>query len=199
MKSIEEIDCLNILNKQDELKKWSMEYLTPADWDIIRNAAVASMIEYAQQFASQPPAPVGNVFPDAAEFEDYIGDARDAFVNDVNNQDWNTKMRTASESILICFDQMADRIKQFNKHPVGKMWEDSCPFCEISPVMCKSCGETLPSPVTSLQGGYSLDDMLDWAEKNDWVWNKRMWHKDGWRSRTSTDLEQLFIQSLNKK
>jgi len=62
MKSIEEIDCLNILNKQDELKKWSMEYLTPADWDIIRNAAVASMIEYAQQFASQPPAPVGKMW-----------------------------------------------------------------------------------------------------------------------------------------
>jgi len=112
---------VNELDKYDIIE--NLYWLIPMCLDKL-NRGIGYFVYNAQQFASQPPAPVGNVFPDAAEFEDYIGNARDAFVNDVNNQDWNTKMRTASESILICFDQMADRIKQFNKHPVGKMWEE---------------------------------------------------------------------------
>ena len=46
--SKEEIDCLNLLDKQDELMKWSRAYLTSADRDVIRNAAVACMKEHSK-------------------------------------------------------------------------------------------------------------------------------------------------------
>lgn len=44
--------------------------------------------------------------------------------------------------------------------------------------------------------GYSLDDMMNWAEKDGWVWNESMWRKDGWRSRCTLDLQSLYISTL---
>lgn len=44
--------------------------------------------------------------------------------------------------------------------------------------------------------GYSIDDMLNWAEKDGWVWNESMWRKDGWRSRCTLDLQSLYISTL---
>lgn len=41
-------------------------------------------------------------------FIQYLKEARRDFVNAVNTQDWNTNMRTASEDILLAFDQMLD-------------------------------------------------------------------------------------------
>jgi len=73
-----------------------------------------AMEEYAQQFASQPPA---QGYADSVEFEDYMGSERDNFVNEINNQKWDTKMRTAAESLLICFDQMANRLAGYSAHP----------------------------------------------------------------------------------
>lgn len=75
--------------------------------------------------------------------------------------------------------------------PVGKMWEDSCPFCDISPVMCKSCGETLPSPVTSLQGGYSESDIFKAIDRTFTVL--------GYGFAGREKITEQIIQSLNKK
>jgi len=81
-------------------------------------AGKATIFAYAfrlgQQFASKPPA---QGYADSVEFEDYMGSERDNFVNEINNQKWDTKMRTAAESLLICFDQMANRLAGYAAHP----------------------------------------------------------------------------------
>ena len=85
--------------------------------------------------------------------------------------------------------------------PVGKLWEDSCPFCEISPVMCKSCGETLPSPVTSLHGGYSLEQMeaaYQAGSNRSWGETYNEFHPEDQVEIKSPTFEQ-FIQSLHLK
>jgi hypothetical protein len=43
-------------------------------------------------------------------FEDYMSNAREKFVIDIHNQKWNNAMRTAAEDLLICFDQMRERL-----------------------------------------------------------------------------------------
>jgi len=48
-------------------------------------------------------------------FDEYIKDARDVFVNAVNSQKWNTKMRTASEDILIAYDQLVTELRNYEK------------------------------------------------------------------------------------
>lgn len=98
--------------------------------------------KYAQQFASQPPAMT------AAMKELFM-----TWLTGIIELD-DAKARLIIEYVENYFASQPPA-------PVGKMWEDSCPFCDISPVMCKSCGETLPSPVTSLQGGYSELDLQD--------------------------------------
>lgn len=46
-------------------------------------------------------------------FDQYLGQARNQFVNAINAQEWNTKMRTEAENLLIAFDQMRAKVKQF--------------------------------------------------------------------------------------
>ena len=43
-------------------------------------------------------------------FEDYMRNARNEFVEEINKQDWNTELRVAAENILIAYDQMRDKI-----------------------------------------------------------------------------------------
>lgn len=98
--------------------------------------------------------------------------------------------------------ELCNRFASQPPAPVGKMWEDSCPFCDISPVMCKSCGETLPSPVTSsLQGGYSLEQMeaaYQAGSNRSWGETFNEFHPEDQVEIKSPTFEQ-FIQSLNKK
>lgn len=48
-------------------------------------------------------------------FEDYMMSAREKFLVDIHNQKWDNKMRTAAEDLLICFDQMRERLKESNE------------------------------------------------------------------------------------
>lgn len=48
-------------------------------------------------------------------FEDYLKEARNDFCAKINEQDWNTELRTASESFLIAYDQVVDKFKTINK------------------------------------------------------------------------------------
>lgn len=48
---------------------------------------------------------------DAEEFAQYTMEARNSFVASIEEQEWNTKLRTAAEDLLICFDQMRERLK----------------------------------------------------------------------------------------
>lgn len=49
---------------------------------------------------------------DADEFDNYIGEARDQFVVAVENQEWDVKLRTEAEDLLIAFDQMRERLRR---------------------------------------------------------------------------------------
>jgi hypothetical protein len=50
-------------------------------------------------------------------FEDYLKEARNDFCAKINEQDWNTELRTASESFLIAYDQVVDKYLQSIKKP----------------------------------------------------------------------------------
>jgi hypothetical protein len=43
-------------------------------------------------------------------FIDYILEARDQFVRAINEQQWDTALRTEAENILIAYDQMRERL-----------------------------------------------------------------------------------------
>ena len=45
-------------------------------------------------------------------FADYMGNARNKFVNAIQQQKWNTELRTSAEDILIAYDQMRKRIEK---------------------------------------------------------------------------------------
>lgn len=44
------------------------------------------------------------------EFQAFVTQERRNFVNAVNSQKWDTEMRTASENLLIAFDQIKDKL-----------------------------------------------------------------------------------------
>ena len=43
-------------------------------------------------------------------FIEYMTNARNEFVNDINKQGWRTALRLTAENFLICFDQMRERL-----------------------------------------------------------------------------------------
>ena len=58
-----------------------------------------------KEYASQPKG--AGVPPD---FLEYVSDSRDEFIIFINSLPWDTELRTACESLIICFDQMKDRL-----------------------------------------------------------------------------------------
>lgn len=44
------------------------------------------------------------------DFKQYLSEARDRFCKKINEQNWNTELRTEAENILIAFDQMRERL-----------------------------------------------------------------------------------------
>lgn len=62
-------------------------------------------------------------------FEDFMSNSRDAFVKEINEQEWNTKLRTTAEDILICFDQMRERIIN-PKQRDGDYWKERSDYAE---------------------------------------------------------------------
>lgn len=46
-------------------------------------------------------------------FNDYLTHSRAQFVKKVNEQDWNTQLRTAAESFVIAFDQLKEGFEVF--------------------------------------------------------------------------------------
>lgn len=59
-----------------------------------------------KQPANEPTAVKG----DDETFEDYMRNTRDRFVIEVREQEWNVKLRVTAEDLLICFDQMRDKL-----------------------------------------------------------------------------------------
>lgn len=53
-------------------------------------------------------------------FEDFMRNARNEFVDEINEQKWNTKLRTTAEDFLICFDQMRAKIESIPKGTVDE-------------------------------------------------------------------------------
>lgn len=44
------------------------------------------------------------------EFIDYIKNAKNNFINLINNQEWNTELRTGSEAFVIAYEQVVDKL-----------------------------------------------------------------------------------------
>jgi len=53
---------------------------------------------------------------DKEQFLEAVFEERNAFCNEIHKQHWDTKMRTAAESLLIIYDQMKERLIQFTKN-----------------------------------------------------------------------------------
>lgn len=51
------------------------------------------------------------------EFEQYIHDTRNEFVEEVNQLQWNTGFRTKCENLLIAYDQMKQALRQHGVMP----------------------------------------------------------------------------------
>ena len=51
------------------------------------------------------------------EFEQYIHDTRNDFVEEVNQLQWNTGFRTKCENLLIAYDQMKQALRQHGVMP----------------------------------------------------------------------------------
>jgi len=51
-----------------------------------------------------------NNYKSLKEFQAFVTQERRNFVNAVNSQKWDTEMRTASENLLIAFDQMKEKL-----------------------------------------------------------------------------------------
>lgn len=49
------------------------------------------------------------------EFENYLQNAKEDFCNKINSMEWNTELRTESESFVIAFDQLFDKYKEIFK------------------------------------------------------------------------------------
>lgn len=47
---------------------------------------------------------------DEAEFDDYCVATKDDFTNFINTLEWDNKLRTKVENLIICFDQMMQRL-----------------------------------------------------------------------------------------
>ena len=48
-------------------------------------------------------------------FTEYLTQARVDFVKEVNEQEWDTKLRTSAESFLIAYDQLAARYEKLQE------------------------------------------------------------------------------------
>lgn len=55
-----------------------------------------------------PPAASGKQSDDGT-FKEYLSNTRDEFVKEINAQEWNIKLRTTAEDLLIAFDQLRDK------------------------------------------------------------------------------------------
>lgn len=60
------------------------------------------------------------VLNDSIEFDKYLSESRECFVRSINIQEWNRKMRTVSESLLIAFDQAQERLRSLTTNTTNK-------------------------------------------------------------------------------
>lgn len=68
---------------------------------------------------------------DAKEFDDYVQESRNEFVTNFWKQWPNAKERVVAENLLICFDQMRDRLKNLQSFPSSETdsGPHECPNC----------------------------------------------------------------------
>lgn len=72
------------------------------DANYLKNIAKAAMHSYASSKQEGQ--------PDADNFMMYVMATRDSFVKAIDEQKWDTLLRTKAEDLLICFDQMRERL-----------------------------------------------------------------------------------------
>lgn len=56
---------------------------------------------------------------EATEFLNEAQQQRDLFRLAINEQSWNTEMRTSAESLLIMYDQMVQIISEYSSSPLA--------------------------------------------------------------------------------
>ena len=98
MKSKEEI--LNFFDNEAALGFCTNEYALRLKW---------YFATYYNEYAQQPQPSGMRCEP---EFIEYINKSRAAFVKHIHGMKWDTKLRTAVDDLLICFDQMKTRLSE---------------------------------------------------------------------------------------
>jgi len=48
-------------------------------------------------------------------FSQYLSEARVVFVKEINEQQWDTRLRTSAETMLIAYDQLMDRYNKLQE------------------------------------------------------------------------------------
>lgn len=91
-------------------------------------------------------------------FDQFIGNERDAFVKSINEQEWNTQMRTSAESLLIAYDQMRERLNTSNSTGVKSKNEIKEKIVELQSDVQRI--KEKRSKVKEVQGSTEYDDLI---------------------------------------
>lgn len=91
-------------------------------------------------------------------FDQFIGNERDTFVKAINEQEWNTQMRTAAESLLIAYDQMRARLNISNSTGVKSKDEMKDKIVELQAEIQRL--RESRSKVKEVQGRAEYDDLI---------------------------------------
>ena len=65
--------------------------------------------ELANRLEATTPS-TGERTAEDVEFLEYVKESRDLFCNEILSTPWNPKLRTICDELLICFDQMRERL-----------------------------------------------------------------------------------------
>lgn len=69
----------------------------------------------------------------AQDFDLYIVEARNRFVDKINQQEWRTELRTEAENLLVAYDQMREKISAMEAFHQSKMVEEVRAVAPIFP------------------------------------------------------------------
>jgi len=96
------------------------------------------------------------------EFIKYVKDEREEFVNVIRKQDWNNELRTAAESLLIAYDQMAAKLEEC-EGKADSTSEKDLRVCEVISRFSVDFGSELDQKALSIyrSGKYIGNILLD--------------------------------------
>jgi hypothetical protein len=96
-----ELSAEEILDNYEPNREYPMYYH--------QSDVIQAMEKYHEQFAATV-QPEGRMYA-PKDFLEYCTDERNAICDYINSLEWSTELRTKVESLLICFDQMKERLK----------------------------------------------------------------------------------------